>query len=228
MHWTLRVPHDRKSAVIGAALAEDECESNPASRWNGNSCTSPLSTLWRTWGRSGRQYRGMKLSALGRQGLAHNAAVVEKMWEEIERVVANLPVTARERAGLSGRIAGLRARAGDCVGFGGGRKPEPQVALEPPGSRRDTDGYGVSRTAGGRIPARQRRVCVRGELPGRRSAGIGCATRYSRGGTVISPIASTGPWVRGKRASCSWGCCTKSRNIWIPTSRWSIRLAGLR
>jgi hypothetical protein len=36
----------------------------------------------------------MKLSALGRQGLAHNAAVVEKMWEQIENAVASLPVTA--------------------------------------------------------------------------------------------------------------------------------------
>jgi hypothetical protein len=35
----------------------------------------------------------MKLSALGRHGLTRNAAVVEKMWEEIESVVANLPVT---------------------------------------------------------------------------------------------------------------------------------------
>ena len=35
----------------------------------------------------------MKLSALGRQGLTRNAVVVEKMWEEIESVVANLPVT---------------------------------------------------------------------------------------------------------------------------------------
>jgi hypothetical protein len=37
--------------------------------------------------------RGKKLSTLGRQGLAHNAAVVEKMWEEIERAVARLPPT---------------------------------------------------------------------------------------------------------------------------------------
>jgi predicted PilT family ATPase len=36
----------------------------------------------------------MKLSALGRQGLAHNAAVVEKMWEQIENAVASLPITA--------------------------------------------------------------------------------------------------------------------------------------
>ena len=35
----------------------------------------------------------MKLSALGRQGLARNAAVVERMWEKIENVVANLPVS---------------------------------------------------------------------------------------------------------------------------------------
>jgi hypothetical protein len=34
----------------------------------------------------------MKLSTLGRQGLKHNAEVVDKMWEELERVVSNLPV----------------------------------------------------------------------------------------------------------------------------------------
>ena len=37
--------------------------------------------------------QGVKLSALGRQALARNAAVVEKMWEEIEKVVDHLPVT---------------------------------------------------------------------------------------------------------------------------------------
>jgi hypothetical protein len=44
-------------------------------------------------GTLGASIRGRKLSALGRQGLTRNAAVVEKMWEEIESVVANLPVT---------------------------------------------------------------------------------------------------------------------------------------
>jgi len=44
-------------------------------------------------GTLGASIRGMKLSTLGRQGLAHNAAVVEKMWEEIESVGARLPVT---------------------------------------------------------------------------------------------------------------------------------------
>ena len=43
-------------------------------------------------GTLGASIRGMKLSALGRQGLKRNTAVVEKMWEEIERVVAHLPV----------------------------------------------------------------------------------------------------------------------------------------
>jgi len=38
--------------------------------------------------------RGMKLSTLGRQGLKHNAAVVEKLWAQIESVVANLPVSS--------------------------------------------------------------------------------------------------------------------------------------
>ncbi len=45
-------------------------------------------------GTLGAAVRGMKLSALGRQGLTHRAAVVEKMWAQIESVVAKLPVTA--------------------------------------------------------------------------------------------------------------------------------------
>jgi poly(3-hydroxybutyrate) depolymerase len=36
--------------------------------------------------------RGKKLSMLGRQGLARNAAMVEKMWQEIEGVASRLPV----------------------------------------------------------------------------------------------------------------------------------------
>jgi hypothetical protein len=44
-------------------------------------------------GALGASVQRVKLSALGRQGLAHHAAVVEKMWEEIERVVTNLQVT---------------------------------------------------------------------------------------------------------------------------------------
>ena len=44
-------------------------------------------------GTLGVAVRGMKLSALGRQGLTRNAAVVEKMWAQIESVLANLPVT---------------------------------------------------------------------------------------------------------------------------------------
>ena len=43
-------------------------------------------------GTLGTAVRGMKLSALGRQGLAHDAAVVEKMWAQIESVVAKLAV----------------------------------------------------------------------------------------------------------------------------------------
>ncbi len=34
-----------------------------------------------------------KLSALGRQSVARNAAAVEKLWTEIERVAGNLPVS---------------------------------------------------------------------------------------------------------------------------------------
>ena len=39
-------------------------------------------------GTLGASIRGKKLSTLGRQSLTRNATVVEKMWEEIERVVA--------------------------------------------------------------------------------------------------------------------------------------------
>jgi hypothetical protein len=43
-------------------------------------------------GTLGASIRGKKLPMLGRQGLSRNAAVVEKMWDEIERVAARLPV----------------------------------------------------------------------------------------------------------------------------------------
>ena len=43
-------------------------------------------------GELGASIQSAKLSALGRQGLARNAAVVEKMWEEIERAVGKLRV----------------------------------------------------------------------------------------------------------------------------------------
>jgi hypothetical protein len=44
-------------------------------------------------GELGASIQSAKLSALGRQGLARNAAVVEKMWEEIERAVGKLRVS---------------------------------------------------------------------------------------------------------------------------------------
>jgi len=44
-------------------------------------------------GTLGASIRGKKLSTLGRQGLTRNAAMVEKMWEEIERVATRLPLT---------------------------------------------------------------------------------------------------------------------------------------
>jgi hypothetical protein len=36
--------------------------------------------------------RGMKLSAQGRPGLRHNAAIVDRIWEELERAVSDLPM----------------------------------------------------------------------------------------------------------------------------------------
>jgi hypothetical protein len=44
-------------------------------------------------GALGASIQSAKLSALGRQGLARSAAVVERVWTEIERAVGNLPVT---------------------------------------------------------------------------------------------------------------------------------------
>jgi hypothetical protein len=42
-------------------------------------------------GTLGPSIRGKKLSALGRQGLMHNAAVVDKMWVQIENLITGLP-----------------------------------------------------------------------------------------------------------------------------------------
>ena len=43
-------------------------------------------------GSLGASIRGKKVSTLGRQGPAHQAAVVDKMWEKIEGVAAGLPL----------------------------------------------------------------------------------------------------------------------------------------
>jgi hypothetical protein len=43
-------------------------------------------------GALGASMQRVKLKALGRRGLAHSTAVVEKMWGEIERTVRSLPV----------------------------------------------------------------------------------------------------------------------------------------
>jgi len=43
-------------------------------------------------GTLGASIRSRKVSALGRQGAAHTAAVVEKMWEKIEDVASRLPL----------------------------------------------------------------------------------------------------------------------------------------
>jgi hypothetical protein len=43
-------------------------------------------------GSLGASIRGKKLSTLGRPGLTHQAAVVDKMWEKIESVAASLPL----------------------------------------------------------------------------------------------------------------------------------------
>lgn len=65
-------------------------------------------------GSLGASIRGKKVSTLGRPGLAHQAAVVDKMWEKIESVAASSH-WPRERygfirtdcrfAGTSGRLS---------------------------------------------------------------------------------------------------------------------------
>jgi hypothetical protein len=52
----------------------------------------PIIHTARDMGTLGASIRGMKLSMLGRQGLKQNAAVVDKRWEDLERIVSNLPV----------------------------------------------------------------------------------------------------------------------------------------
>jgi hypothetical protein len=44
-------------------------------------------------GTLGASVQSAKLARLGRQGLAHSAAVAERMWKEIERVAGSLPVS---------------------------------------------------------------------------------------------------------------------------------------
>ena len=52
----------------------------------------PIIHTARDMGTLGAPIRGMKLSMLGRQGLKQNAAVADKRWEDLERVVSNMPV----------------------------------------------------------------------------------------------------------------------------------------
>ena len=52
----------------------------------------PIIHTARDMGTLGASIRGMKLSMLGRQGLKQNAAVVDKRWEDLERIVSSLPV----------------------------------------------------------------------------------------------------------------------------------------
>src|ERR1035437_4552350 len=52
----------------------------------------PIIHTARDMGTLGGPIRGMKLSMLGRQGLKQNAAVADKRWEDLERVVSNVPV----------------------------------------------------------------------------------------------------------------------------------------
>ena len=99
-------------------------------------------------GTLGAAVRGMKLSALGRQGLTHNAAVVEKMWAQIESVVAKLPVTAGSMRVYQDGLPVCRHEQEIVSELACSGEPEPRVAPETPGAWRHTDGYRVARIAG--------------------------------------------------------------------------------
>jgi hypothetical protein len=81
--------------------ARKEVHYGPGEMINNGSCARaktliyiPIVHTLADMGTLGASIQGMKLSALGRQTMARNAAVVEKMWEQIERVASALPVTA--------------------------------------------------------------------------------------------------------------------------------------
>ena len=77
---------DREEAHPGPAKRSD----NESSGRERRLVYFPIIHTLTDMGALGAPIRSVKLSALGRQGLAHNAAVVEKMWEEIERAAGNL------------------------------------------------------------------------------------------------------------------------------------------
>src|ERR1039458_4513701 len=70
---------------------------------------------------------------------------------------------------ISGRIADLPARTGNCVGAGRIREPKPPVAVATPEPWGKGDGYGIARTVGGGISARKGFACLWGNCRGRQS-----------------------------------------------------------
>ena len=76
----------------------------------------------------GRKYEATKLSALGRQGLARNAAVVEKMWEEIESALAGLPFAAGSVRVYQDGLPVCGHEQKIVVGAGWSGKPKPRIA----------------------------------------------------------------------------------------------------
>ena len=79
----------RKNADYGLASMSDKESRDPPRRL----VYVPIIHTLTDMGALGASVQRVKLSALGRQGLAHGAAVVEKMWEETERVVTRLKLT---------------------------------------------------------------------------------------------------------------------------------------
>jgi hypothetical protein len=87
-------------------------------------------------GTLGASIQSAKLAALGRQGLAHGAAVVEKMWDQIERVVGNLPVSpGRVRVYQDGLpVCGREREIVEELAQAGSRNHRLLLALEARGA----------------------------------------------------------------------------------------------
>ena len=70
----------------------------------------------------------LKVKKLGKKIWEHNLELVKNFWTQIEQATEEPRTALRKSSPLSGWIAGLRARIGDCHRPGQGGKPELSTA----------------------------------------------------------------------------------------------------
>ena len=184
----------------------------------------PIIHTAKDMGTLGAPIRGMKLSMLGRQGLKQNAAVADKRWEDLERVVSNLPVppgTVRiyqdglpvcghEREIVSelalagnrnhGLLLKLQARGAMLMGT-----ESPELLVEE--YQLATAAFASGAAA--RTELRQKQL--RDMLLEKRDRYIGDRINRTLGA--------------GESGILFMGCSTRSQDIWIPISTSFTRLA---